>query len=942
MTGSSTKLRAVVLAAIMILSVPAGLVVMTGTAAAADTIVVDDDGTGDYTSIQTAIDDANAGDTIEVKAGTYDEDVTVNKKNLNLVGPNAGTPGYGSRVTEATITGQVVITASDVTFDGFDVSPPKPTTNPKGEALRVSNTPDNVVVRNNIVRDFDGTNLPDWEGAEGIIAFGGDSGDAIQSVTITRNLVTNIQGKDEKGGATGISIQGNVQGASVTENEVVNVGMNSTGWALGFVVRGTGNHNKVPASVQFTDNDIRQVYSNPATSTVGVGIGGGEKGAQVSEMTVTNNAVHDVELLVENKDTGNTLDVSNNWWGTDRGPNAPTNSLVTSAAGIGGSGEVDFEPWLDDRVEDGGQPTGAAQNVDTGTFYSSIQEAVNAASPGDTIEVKDYVLHESVTVDVSGLTLTAADGANPVIVGNGSGVGSQPHATIWVKDTSAHKAPNTTDVTIRGLTITNPKGHYGIYAGSGSGGANVSGLTVEGNTLADIATKQPSPSPLAGGVAGLHVRANYDGITVVDNTVVNVTSQDGTTPVGLSFSSFSQADTFSEDNYANGTVVHNNTIHNVTEISGSASSRAKGISVSGPFDRVTLSDNSITKVEAGKIARAITLTENPPVSGSDIDDDGTDERVGPRNFTIQGNDVDTLDATYPGALWVGGYEDLGSAHVVTMNNFLEGAVERYAGDQTGYDVGDGDNVTMSYNFWNATDGPSGDANGSGVPVETVDRSVEKVDYGPIQSSPFDVFFDVSVAITSGDVIVGEPTTFSVEVHNDRSRTFTEVVEVRVEGATVDTRAVTLAGGETTTFTVEYTPQEVGELRLSALSNDTTDSETVTVADATTPAPTATETETAIEIGTETATETESGGTTATETEPAGTATDAPGTATESVETASPTEGETPTGTESPTPTGTDETGTDDETPTSSATPGFGLVVAALALLGVALLAVRRE
>lgn len=51
------------------------------------TLVVAADGTGDYRSIQDAIDEAQQGDTVRVKAGEYHEDVTIHSKDrLKLVG----------------------------------------------------------------------------------------------------------------------------------------------------------------------------------------------------------------------------------------------------------------------------------------------------------------------------------------------------------------------------------------------------------------------------------------------------------------------------------------------------------------------------------------------------------------------------------------------------------------------------------------------------------------------------------------------------------------------------------------------------------------------------------------------------------------------------------------------------------------------------------------
>jgi parallel beta-helix repeat protein len=66
------------------------LLACAGTAAGATTWVVDDDGGAgvDYTTIQAAVDAASAGDTIEVRGGTYIENVDVDKR-LTLIGDGA-------------------------------------------------------------------------------------------------------------------------------------------------------------------------------------------------------------------------------------------------------------------------------------------------------------------------------------------------------------------------------------------------------------------------------------------------------------------------------------------------------------------------------------------------------------------------------------------------------------------------------------------------------------------------------------------------------------------------------------------------------------------------------------------------------------------------------------------------------------------------------------
>jgi len=102
------------LAAVLLLAV--ALVVGAGDAEG-KTITVDDNGEGDYTTIQKAIDNATEGDTIRVWAGTYYEDVVVNKT-LDLVGNGTTVLGY-SRIDGS---GDVIkITADWCNVSGFKI-----------------------------------------------------------------------------------------------------------------------------------------------------------------------------------------------------------------------------------------------------------------------------------------------------------------------------------------------------------------------------------------------------------------------------------------------------------------------------------------------------------------------------------------------------------------------------------------------------------------------------------------------------------------------------------------------------------------------------------------------------------------------------------------------------------------------------------------------------
>ena len=62
----------------------------------AATHTVDDDGPADFATIQAAVDAADKGDTIQVYAGTYNENVFIDSKSLEIFGDNKKSWSYGS------------------------------------------------------------------------------------------------------------------------------------------------------------------------------------------------------------------------------------------------------------------------------------------------------------------------------------------------------------------------------------------------------------------------------------------------------------------------------------------------------------------------------------------------------------------------------------------------------------------------------------------------------------------------------------------------------------------------------------------------------------------------------------------------------------------------------------------------------------------------------
>ena len=723
-------------------------------------LVVDSDfDKGEFDTIQAAVNAASAGDTIRVRPGTYNENVSLDTPNLALSGPNNDISGDSvTRGSEATIQAQetnaIEITADNVTVSGFEIQ------NPAGSgdgstsvnAVGVKIDPDNknISITNNSIRrigtqantnvigvyaergsnrltiadnklaDLDGTD-DDEDRTQAIllIAQEGSNVGSITGANISGNVITNVSdGRSVKG----IELNGNVS-ANITDNEISVLdtdGPTDTGFTQAIALGEGSNADTGPADVNVENNSVSKLEPGPvddafvpthliisAAGNVGtISVTNNDFTAGiVDENYILDRAARDFDL--ESARSANTFD--------------PVAVQVTSGS---------------DRK----LVRANVSNVDQGTGFRSIQAAVDAATDGDTIRVRNATYRQSVTIETSNITLTGVN--NPTIVGDGADTGSQPHAAIHVNGNGP-----TRETTIEGFTIRNPDGHYGVYAGTGGSNSDVDGFELRGNVIKDIATNRDSHKPLAGSVAGLYVRAQYDSLIVENNTVknINTTGDPGQNAVGLSFSSFIGDAAFDDSDKTSeagdDTTVSNNTISGV---SGAKSSRTKGISVSGEFDDLTIESNTITGVSAptsDSTVLGITLTENPPKSGVDPDSDGTDERIGPRNFVVRNNTINKISAGTPVGVFVGGYEDLGD-NTVVADNTINAPVSRFNGDQDGFNFADADGLAFRDN----------DVTASQVPPD-LDR-VGAVSGNSLSTSAFDARIDATSDrsdIATGDV-----------------------------------------------------------------------------------------------------------------------------------------------------------------------------------------------
>ncbi len=367
------------------------------------------------TPVQDAINAAPAGATVNLEAGTFVEQVVINK-DLTLQGAGAGTSIIQAPNSLAVNfnngndnRGVIYVNNADVTIDGLTVDGDgngngnyrfmgiiyhnASGTISNSEVLNITDTPFSgtqhglaiyilnadgtartVVVEDNVVANYQ---------KNGITATG-----ANLTVEITGNEVTGA-------GPTGTIAQNGIQisggaGGTVSDNTVTDNWYTGAGWAsTGLLINGSGTvdvdgntlgDNQINGYVyggdaNFTNNDI---YGGQ----YGLALFGPSSGA--TSGTVIGNDIHDNDLAVyvDNPDipfnnnnfnnntdglyfsddwsTGGTLDGSNNFWGCAEGPNEPGCDTVY--------GDVTTDPFAPEAFVDpepvGGNGGGAADDDD--------------------------------------------------------------------------------------------------------------------------------------------------------------------------------------------------------------------------------------------------------------------------------------------------------------------------------------------------------------------------------------------------------------------------------------------------------------------------------------------------------------------------------------------------------------------------------------------------
>lgn len=388
---------------------------------------------------------------IQIEAGTYTENLTINRAGVSLVGANAGIAADGSRSGETIINGYVGIFGDGASVDGITVQ--------NGGAVLGQNAgiyiqADNASIENTIF---------DREGGFG--TFRG------VMTAIGHGEGLEVTGSSFSGWATGIYLNPGATSATITGNSFDG---NNVGMSIDYPASGTVSNNS------FANSSVEHIGVGAAGANVDVGATVGANNFDETAAPVT------IYGLTAGQTLGGTenADVLNGTAGND------TFAIGLNDTVDGGAGtdtvvlaQGTTAQQVLDALEAGDMMLngveliridGAEENTYLVLEGMSIQAAINAAAAGDTIVLGDGTFSENVLINKAGLTLTSMNGREATTI-----VGSDASGLLGTIEID----PGMNGVTIEGLTIEGINGNGAIEkAAVYIQGAN-DGLTIRNSEI---------------------------------------------------------------------------------------------------------------------------------------------------------------------------------------------------------------------------------------------------------------------------------------------------------------------------------------------------------------------------------------------------------------------------------------------------------------------------
>jgi len=417
-----------------------------------------------YYSIQSAIDAASDGNTINVGIGNYVENgqIVINKnltidgedKETTIIKPAQDTGSSGDSRGWFLVTDGVNFNLSNVTLDGEGKQ--------VHQAIRSfgSGTIDNNIIKNITYGSYYGLGavmMGDYNmtfsnntlsniGRIGMMAYGSGVTDA----QIIGNIYT---GKGDGDWLDyGIEIGGGAV-AHIEGNTIAGIGESTTDWSSAAIMVTDAYPTNGPASVTIVENILKNNYR-------GIHVGYGDSDGVIVEAK-RNNLAGTTRAIVTTTDLINLVDGSPNWFGSITGPD---DQIV---------GNVEFAPWCGDEACSFTVPDeNGVIEIPAGASGDVVQQYLNNAPEGTIIKFLGSpgsfsggfeINNPGLTINLNGATIGAGSPAftvtadNTIINGPGvlDGTGDTENSpAILVKDPDG-ESDGVFNFTVSGLEIKN-------------------------------------------------------------------------------------------------------------------------------------------------------------------------------------------------------------------------------------------------------------------------------------------------------------------------------------------------------------------------------------------------------------------------------------------------------------------------------------------------------
>ena len=563
-------------------------------------------GSAIFLSVQDAIDAASASDTVNVGAGTYTEDLVIPEalSSLELVGAGSGSTtikGVANMPVASwpTVAPNIEVLADGVAIHGFTIQGPDPASGYYSSGMVIGGA--NVEVYDNVFE------VPNAGSADDI-----------------------AQGLQTYSAANNPTAGGEVDGLNVHNNTFTDLGSGTWGYE-GIYINSDDGDPTPGGAVTIADNTFSGDIVRAITT-------------ERSNVSITGNSIV-TDLAPSDLSSGP---------GGFQGVNVPAAQNITL------TGNTINGFWK--QVADGGGSLTLADVVSNNTFdksayassgsaiFSSVQDAIDAASASDTVSVgagtydEQLLINTQITLSGTGTSTilrpsaTPAAGAYDVEInasnttiqnmlfdfngGTGLADGTRSGNGIVVSDLDG---PDVTGVTISGNTIYTGDANTGIQTGKN---ADIGGLKVDGNTFygdADGSGEGVYVNPLkATATSGVTISGNtflgnlYSGVSIEASDVLltgNTINSNGTTGTyGVRFIDLTGGVTFSGVQIGGPNLADANTIQNFTYGIRVGTSTDVGSTLT-----VTIQGNTLTGNDTGLWARYgadVTATGNSFISTS--------------------------------------------------------------------------------------------------------------------------------------------------------------------------------------------------------------------------------------------------------------------------------------------------------------------------------------